>query len=268
MIEDICAKDDDALRAYCFCCPALRIDEFQALYYVPHDSDITPGLSAKGKSAQDIFKECILRKNKGPEFVAKAGPDVFHSEEELQQFFIRAAGDAVAHINYAPIEPLAQAAWLANMPSDEEAGWGADANNDSIRKDVEMACLASGLPLPPPAPPATSLAVTVAEADQAVSSWKNVKRNVTVHLPEGRVARQINPDGSLVTLPSLRTDRPVREGLQLDPRMGHSEHVMVINRQAVHVGWDGPSRNQFAALGGPAGPPAPADDPSEVVPNA
>jgi hypothetical protein len=59
-IEDICAKDDDHLRAYCFCCPALRIDEFQALYTVPAGSDITPGLSAKGKSAQDIFGECIL----------------------------------------------------------------------------------------------------------------------------------------------------------------------------------------------------------------
>jgi hypothetical protein len=56
MIDDICAKDDDALRAYCFCCPALRIDEFQALYYVPPESDITPGLSARGKSAQDIFQ--------------------------------------------------------------------------------------------------------------------------------------------------------------------------------------------------------------------
>jgi hypothetical protein len=27
-IDDICAKDGDHLRAYCFCCPALRIDEF------------------------------------------------------------------------------------------------------------------------------------------------------------------------------------------------------------------------------------------------
>jgi hypothetical protein len=268
MIEDICAKNDEAFRAYCFCCPALRIDEFQALYYVPLDSDITPGLSAKGKTAQDMFKECILRKNKGPEFVAKAGPEVFHSEEELFQFFTRAAGDAVAHIDYAPLDPQSQAAWLANMPSDEEAGWGAEANNDTILKEVEMACLASGLPLPPSAPPATSLAATVAEADQAVSSWKDVKRNVTVHLPEGRVARQTNPDGSLVSLPSLRADRPVREGLQLDPRAGPTERVMIVNRQAVHVGWEGPTRNQFAALGGPAGPPAPAEDPSEVGPNA
>jgi hypothetical protein len=145
---------------------------------------------------------------------------------------------------------------------------GAEANNDEIRKEVETACLASGLPLPPPAPPATSLAATVAEADQAVSSWKSIKHNVTVHLPEGRVACQINPDGSLVTLPSLRADRPAREGLQLDPQASHTERVMVINRQAMHVGWEGPARNQFAALAGPVAPPAPADDPSEVALNA
>jgi hypothetical protein len=191
MIEDICAKDDDLLRAYCFCCPALRIDEFQTLYSVPKESDITPGLSAKGKTAQDIFTECILRKNKGPEFVEKAGPDVFHSEEELHQFFTRAAGDAVAHIDYAPIAPETQAAWLANMPSDEEAGWGADTSNKHIREEVEAACLASGLPpppSPPPVPSGSSLAAAVAEADQAVSSWKSVKNNVTVHLPAGGVA--------------------------------------------------------------------------------
>jgi hypothetical protein len=268
LIEDICAKDDDALRAYCFCCPALHVDEFQALYTVPPESDITPGLSAKGKSAQDIFGECILRKNKGPVFVGKAGPDVFHSEEELREFFTRAAGDVVAHINYAPSVPTVQAAWLANMPSDEEAGWGAEANDDAIRKEVETACLASGLPLPPPAPPSASHADTVAEADQAVSSWKNAKSNVTVHLRDGRVARQINPDGSLVSLPSRKADRPAREGLQLDPRASHTEHVMVINRQAVHVGWAGRTQNQFTALADPVAPPALADDPSEVAPNA
>jgi hypothetical protein len=270
MIEDICAKDDVHLRAYCFCCPALRIDEFQALYMVPAESDITPGLLAKGKSAQDIFGECILRKNKGPAFVDKAGPDIFHSEEELHQFLTRAAGDAVAHIDYTPIAPGEQAAWLANMPSDEEAGWGAAANDDAIRLEVETACLASGLP-PPPSPPAlprASLAATVAEADRAVSSWKNMKNNVTVHLRDGGVARQINPDGSLVTLPSLKADRPAREGLQLDPRSSHTEHIMVINRQAVHVGWTGRAQNQFAALAGPVAPPADTDDPSEVGPNA
>jgi hypothetical protein len=268
MIEDICAKDGDNLRAYCFCCPALRIDEFQALYTVPSGSDIIPGLSAKGKSAQDIFGECILRKNKGPAFVDKAGPEVFHSKGELREFLTRAAGDAVAHIDYAPLVPSEQAAWLVNMPSDEEAGWGASANDAAIREEVETACLASSLPPLPPAPSAATLAATVAEADQAVSSWKNVKRNVTVHLPEGRVARQINPDGSLVTLPSQKADRPAREGLQLDPRASHTEHVMMINRQAVHVGWEGRPQNQFAALAGPVAPPAPADDPSEVGPNA
>jgi hypothetical protein len=270
MIEDICAKNDDLLRAYCFCCPALRIDEFQALYTVPKESDITPGLSAKGKMAQDIFTECIMHKNKGPAFVEKAGPDVFHSEEELHQFLTRAAGDAVAHIDYAPIAPEAQVAWLANMPSDEEAGWGADANNEQIREEVKAACLTSGLPPPPspPAPPGASLAATVAEADHAVSSWKSVKNNVTVHLPAGGVARLTNPDGSLVSLPSLRADRPVREGLRLDPRAHPTENVMIINRQAVHVGWTGRAQNQFAALDGLAIPPATTDDPSEVDPNA
>jgi hypothetical protein len=112
------------------------------------------------------------------------------------------------------------------------------------------------------------MAAAVAEADHAVSSWKNAKNNVTVHLPAGGVARQTNPDGTLVTLPSQKADRPVREGLQLDPRAHHTEHVMLINRQAVHVGWTGRAQNQFAALAGPAAPPANADDPSEVDPNA
>jgi hypothetical protein len=269
-IEDICAKDDDHLRAYCFCCPALRVDEFQALYSVPAESDITPSLSAKGKSAQDIFTECILRKNKGQKFVDMAGPDIFHTEEELREFLTRAAGEAVAHIDYAPIAPETQAAWLANMPEDEEAGWGAEVNNEEIRREVESACLASGLPPPPspPAPSGASLAATIVEADRAVSSWKNVKDNVTVHLRDGGVARQTNPDGSLVTIPNRKADRPTREGLQLDPRSSHTEHVMVINRQAVHVGWTGRAQNQFAALAGPVAPPADADDPSEVAPNA
>jgi hypothetical protein len=260
MIEDICAKDDDHFRAYCFCCPALRIDEFQALYCVPPESDITPGLSAKGKSAQDIFGECILRKN--------TGKGVLHSEDELRQFLSRAAGDAVAHIDYAQIHPAEQAAWLANMPTDEEAGWGAESSNAAIRKEVEDACLASGLPPPPSPPHAASLGDTIAEADRAVSSWKDVKRSVTVHLPEGRVARQTNLDGSLVTVPRSPADRPPREGLQLDPRAGRTEHAMVINRQVVHVGWSGRAQNQFEALAVPGPLPAAAGEPSEVVPNA
>jgi hypothetical protein len=260
MIDDICAKDDDHLRAYCFCCPALRIDEFQALYYVPPESDITPGLSAKGKSAQDIFGECILRKN--------TSKGVLHSEDELRQFLTRAAGDAVAHLDYTQIVPTEQAAWLANMPSDEEAGWGAESSNATIRKEVEEACLASGLPPPPSPPHAATLGDSIAEADRAVSSWKDVKRNVTVHLPEGQVARQTNLDGSLVTVPRLPAGGPPREGLYLDPRIGRTEHAMIINRQVVHVGWSGRNQNQFEALDAPGPLPAAADDPSEVVPNA
>jgi hypothetical protein len=245
------------------------LDEFQILYTNPPEADTPPTLSAKGKSAQDVFGECILRKNKGPDFVHKAGPDVFHSEEELHEFLVRAACGASAHINYAEEEPSESMSWLANMPSDEEAGWNAAASNNTIRKEVQAAMVASSSTLPPPIPVTpVSLAATVVEADQAVSSWKDVRRNVTVHLPEGGVARQTNPDGSLVTLPSRKADRPAREGLQLDPRAGRSEHVMIINRQALHVGWSGPAHNQFAALQGPAAPPATADDPSEVDPNA
>jgi hypothetical protein len=64
MIEDICSHNEEELRAYCFCCPALRVDEFHLLYTNPLESDAPPELSAKGQSAQDIFGECILRKNK------------------------------------------------------------------------------------------------------------------------------------------------------------------------------------------------------------
>jgi hypothetical protein len=119
-------------------------------------------------------------------------------------------------------------------------------------------------PLLPPAP----LEATIAEADHAVSSWKDAKRNITVHLPEGKVARQTNPDGSLVALPSRKADRPAREGIQLDPAAGRTEHVMILNRQVQHMGWSGPAHNQFAALTGADAPPALAEDPSEVGPNA
>jgi hypothetical protein len=227
-------------------------------------------LSTRGKSAQDIFGECILRKNKGEKFVRQAGTEIFHSTEELQEFFAKAAGSATAHIDYAAIPPSEQMEWLANMPSDEEAGWNVEAANSSIRKEIEEACAASGLAPPPPpipSPAPVSLTATVAEADQAVSSWKDVRRNVTVHLPEGRVARQTNPDGSLVTLANKKADRPAWEGLHLDPRASHTEHVMIIDHQVMHVGWKGRAQNQFAALTDPA-PPAPADDPSEVGPNA
>jgi hypothetical protein len=154
------------------------------------------------------------------------------------------------------------------MPSDEEAGWNAAATDTHIRKEITEAVIASGSSLPPPPPAPLSLETTLAEADQAVSSWKDVRRNVTVHLPEGQVARQTHLDGSLVTLPSRKEDRPAREGLQLDPRAGHTEHVMIINCQAQHVGWSGRTTNQFDALAAPAVPPAIAEDPSEVGPNA
>jgi hypothetical protein len=35
MIEDICARDDEALRAYCFCCPAVTVEDFRLLYTLP-----------------------------------------------------------------------------------------------------------------------------------------------------------------------------------------------------------------------------------------
>jgi hypothetical protein len=169
-IEDICGKDDEHLRAYCFCCPALRTEEFQLLYTQPQDSEVMPVLSVKGKSAQDVFGECIIRKNKGPDFVRKAGPDLFHSEEELREFLTRAAGSATAHINYAEEEPSEAMSWLVNMPTDEDAGWNAAASDNAIREEIAAATAASGSTLPPPIPPtAASLAVSVADADQAVT---------------------------------------------------------------------------------------------------
>jgi hypothetical protein len=54
----------------------------------------------------------------------------------------------------------------------------------------------------------------------------------------------------------------------LDRQAGATEHVMIINRQAQHMGWSGRADNQFAALAGPLAPPAIAEDPSEVDPNA
>jgi hypothetical protein len=266
MIEDICAHDDNHLRAYCFCCPAMRVDDFRTLYTSPLGSDATPVLSAKGKTAQDIFGECIMRKNKGPAFFLEAGHDVYHTEEELHEFLTRAACEATAHIDYALEAPSESLSWLANMPTDEDAGWNAGAHNATIAREIREAPTASGSALPPP-PPAP-LEATIAEADHAVSSWKDAKRNVTVHLPEGKVARQTNSDGSLVVLPSRKADRPAREGIQLDPAAGRTEHVMILNRQVQHIGWGGPSHNQFAALSGAAAPPALAEEPSEAGPNA
>jgi hypothetical protein len=151
MVEDICGRDDEALRAYCFCCPAMQVDDFRLLYTLPLGSDLSPVTSAKGKSAQDIFGECIMRKNKGPEFVLKAGSDTFHTEEELHEFLVRAATQATAHIDYAMLPPSESTAWLANMPTDVEAGWNAAASDDIIRKEVTNAVIASGS-TPPPRP--------------------------------------------------------------------------------------------------------------------
>jgi hypothetical protein len=268
MVEDICAHNEEELRAYCFCCPSLRVDEFCLLYTNPIGSDALPKVTARGKSAQDVFGECITRKNKGRKFVDEAPPDSFHSTQQLHEFLVRSSGRAHAHLNYSAEDPSESMTWLANMPSDEDAGWNATHANESIRQEILTAGKETRSPTPGPVPTAASLGAAVAEADHAISGWKDIKRNITVHLPEGRVARQTNLDGSLVSLPSLRADRPVREGIQLDPTAGHTEHVMIIGRQAQHVGWSGPAQNQFAALAGPAAPPAVAEDPSEVVPNA
>jgi hypothetical protein len=258
-IEDICANNDEQLRAYCFCCLALVVDEFRLMYTPPADSDVTPVLTAKGKSAQDVFGECILRKNRGPDFVRKAGPEVFHTEEELHSFLVQAAGAATAHIDYSREGLPEQMDWLSNMPADKDAGWGAGA---------ALPPLPSSHPTTPPPPTHTSLANVMAEADQALGGWKDARRQVTVHLPEGQIARQTNLDGSLTTLPRRKEDRPAREGIQLDPRADRTEHVMIINRQVQHVGWSGRPQNQFAALEQLDEPPAVAEDPSEVDPNA
>jgi hypothetical protein len=158
MVEDICARNDEALCTYCFCCPAMEVDDFRLLYTDPPGSDVPPMLSAKGKSAQDIFGECILCKNRGPEFVRKAGSDAFHSEEELREFPTRAACRASAHINYVEQSPSESLAWLVNMPADEEAGWNAAATNSTTRKEIADAVIASGSTLPPfPRPPPPSM---------------------------------------------------------------------------------------------------------------
>jgi hypothetical protein len=70
----------------------------------------------------------------------------------------QSGGGASAHIDYAKLSPSESTAWLANMPSDEEAGWNAAASDDTIRKEVAAASAASGSTLPPPPfPPPPSL---------------------------------------------------------------------------------------------------------------
>jgi hypothetical protein len=156
--------------------------------------------------------------------------------------------------------------WVLGMPMDEEAGWKEGAMNDAICQDLADVLPPGSLPLP--SPPQADPAVVVEEADRAISGWKDARRNVTVHLPEGKVVRATNPDGSLVTVPIQWEDRPAREGIALDHRTSGVEHVMIINRQAQHIGWSGCTVNQFAALAGPVAPPAVAEEPSEVDLNA
>jgi hypothetical protein len=127
------------------------------------------------------------------------------------------------------------------------------------------------VPIPPPSPPSPppqpTLAGTVKEADQAISGWKDARRQVMVHLPKNRVVCATNPDGSLVNLPAKREDRPAHEGIVLDRRADATEHVMIVNRQAQHIGWSGRANNQFTALAGTEAPPAITEEPSEVNPN-
>jgi hypothetical protein len=138
LVEDLCRNDDDLLRAYCFCCPALDIGKYQTLYSLPKGSMSPEITSAKGKTAQDIFAECILRKNKGARFVEKVGSELFHTEDELHWFFTQAAMVAIAPdqlVDYTPADPDAREAWLTNMPSNHEAGWGADEMNQDLRSE-------------------------------------------------------------------------------------------------------------------------------------
>jgi hypothetical protein len=211
-------------------------------------------LFTKGKSAQDIFGECIVRKNRGAKFIMEGGTELFHTAEELHEFFVRAEMVAVAHIDYAPF--ALEENWLQNMPNDEESGWGADELNQEIC-DKAVAT----------APQQESLSNTVAEADRAIGGWKDVHRNVTVHLPGSQVTRQTNLDGSPLVLPIRPEDRPTCEGIALKRGAGHVEHTKIINCQAVHLGWAACNDNQFGALAVPA-PPTQVDEPSEVGPNA
>jgi hypothetical protein len=166
-IEDICGHNDEELRIYCFCCPAMEVDDYRYLYTPPSDSPCLEQVSAKGKSAQDIFGKCILQKNKGPAFVQMAGPGIFHTAEELHEFFVKAAGDAVAHLDYAcPAKEQAES-WLENMPSDEEGGWNEGAMNEDICWELEDAL--------PALPSHKSLQSAVAEADRAIRGWKDVR---------------------------------------------------------------------------------------------
>jgi hypothetical protein len=249
------------MRAYCFCCRALTNEEFQTLYIPPSESGVPGALSSKGKSAQDIFGECILCKNRGPKFVEEGGTELFHTEGELHEFFVWANMAANAHYDYAnmgPEEPTNR--WLLSMLSDEEAGWGADTLGKERFEE-----LTDALPLPGPAPPLEeALTNMVEEADKAIGGWKSARSQVIVHKPDGGISRLTGTDGSLTLVPA---DQPMREGLVLNRQARGAKNVLILNRQVHHLGWSGCTANQFAALAGPA-PPTSADDPSEVGPNA
>jgi hypothetical protein len=151
--------------------------------------------------------------------------------------------------------------WLRNMPDEEEAGWGANELNS-----VELEELTNALPQPALTPtPEVALANTVAEVDRAIGGWKSARSQVIVHRPEGGITRLTKPDG---TLASALAGQPAREGLALDRRASSVEHILVINRQAQHIGWSNWANNQFLALAVPPQPPTATDDPSEVGPNA
>jgi hypothetical protein len=191
------------------------------LLYTPQTVEMGP-ISAKGKNSREMFVECALHKSKGREFVEKVGGDIFHSEDELHQFFAWVGHAAVAHIDYSGSAAVTGPdGWLLTMPTDKSIGWGASELEVEELKELEAVV--------PIVPTISSTDDMVSQANQVILGWKDTCRNVTVHLPEGRVSRLTNPDGSLVTMAAQRADRPVREGLVLDHNAGGTEHTMIIN---------------------------------------
>jgi hypothetical protein len=244
IILDICSNNEEEFCIYCFCCPALSRDNYEFLYTPPASSTIKGVLSAKEKDVGTMFMECAIQKEKGEKFINDTGPSLFHSEPELHCFFINASAATVGHLDYGQDKTMTgPEGWLVNMLMDEDAGWGASEVQDTPEDD-------------PTSPTSCNI---IEEANSAISGWKDVCRNVTVHLLEGGVSRLTNPDGSLVTLLALRQDRPAREGIALDRNAGGTKHVLVIGHQAHHLGWTGHSTNQFS----PIANPAQAEDPSE-----
>jgi hypothetical protein len=136
----------------------MEVGDFRLLYTNPPESDEPAVLSVRGKLAQDIFGECIIPKNKGPKFFKQAGTDIFHTLEELHSFLVMVASRATAHIQYHLPESSEAAAWLKNMPTDEDVGWNANAMDKDIYQDLADILPAGpihppSLPLPPPLNP-------------------------------------------------------------------------------------------------------------------